>query len=92
MLIGTGTTANEGVENAVAISKGAHVTQSNSMNIAVLKRPGGGVLVVDDEGNVTPSDQLTQAMAIIAALTARTKGLLMANYRCRLSKDLRAQS
>lgn len=73
VLIGTNTKADSGVVNAIALGKDAHVTVSNSLNVPVLKRTGGGVLLVDGSGNVTSSDQLTQALAAITALTARVE-------------------
>lgn len=75
VLIGTNTKADAGVENAIALGTDAHATASNSMNVPVLKRTGGGVLVVDDSGNITSSDQLAQALAAIADLQARITAL-----------------
>ena len=75
ILVGTNSKADSGVENAIALGKDAHATVSNSMNVPVLRRTGGGVLVVDDNGNITPSDQLATALATIAALTARIEAL-----------------
>lgn len=75
VLIGTDTSATTGVENAIALGKGARATQSNSMNVPVLKRDSGGVLEVDANGNVAPTDRLAQALAAIAALQARVTAL-----------------
>jgi hypothetical protein len=68
ILIGTNSSADNGVVNAIGLGKDAHVTVSNSMNVPVLKRVGGGVLVVDDAGNVTSSSALADLLARVTAL------------------------
>ena len=75
VLIGTDTSAAANIENAIALGKGARVTQSNTMSVPVLKREGGGVLEVDASGNVAPTDRLAQALAMIADLQARVAAL-----------------
>lgn len=76
VLIGTGTKADADVTNAIGLGKDAHCTVSNSMNVPVLARTGGGVLEVDAAGNVTPHETTVAALlATIAALTARIEAL-----------------
>ena len=75
ILIGSNTRSNPDVRNAIGLGRDANVTLSNSMNVPVLKKAGGGVLVVNDVGDVTASDQLKDALAAIASLKARVDAL-----------------
>jgi hypothetical protein len=75
VLIGTETSAAPNIENAIALGKGAVAERSNTMNVPVLRREGGGVLEVDASGNVAPTDRLAQALAVIADLQARVAAL-----------------
>lgn len=63
ILIGTDTKAESGITNAIGIGIGAHVTQSNSVNLPPLAKVGGGILITDEQGNITSSDALEQALA-----------------------------
>lgn len=71
ILIGTDTKAESGVANAIGLGTGAHLTKSNSLNVPVLAKTGGGILITDEQGNITTSDALSKAIATIDSLTAR---------------------
>jgi hypothetical protein len=75
VLIGTNASSAPNIENAIALGKDAYASQSNSMNVPVLKRVGGGVLVVNDVGDITPSDQLATTLAAVADPQARVTAL-----------------